>query len=48
LLVPVFNVHRVEIIFKDDSSKSHDLIIRKKELKKILLKVKASIGSGLG
>ena len=48
LLVPVFNIHRVEIIFKDDSLKSHDLIIRKKELKKILLKVKASISSGLG
>lgn len=43
LLVPVFNIHRVEIIFKDDSSKSHDLIIHKKDLKKILLKVKGVI-----
>jgi len=47
LLVPVFNLYRVEIIFKDESSKSHDLIIHKKELKKILLKVKELISSNL-
>jgi hypothetical protein len=45
LLVPVFNIHRVEIIFKDDSLKSHDLIIHKKQLHNILSKVKASITS---
>jgi|SRR5687768_8652316 hypothetical protein len=48
LLVPVFNIHRVEIIFKDDSLKSHDLIIHKKQLHNILLKVKASILSSAG
>ena len=47
LLVPVFNLYRVEIIFKDDTSKSHDLIIHKKELKKILLKVKALVNLNL-
>jgi hypothetical protein len=40
LLVPVFNIHRIEIIFKDDSLRSHDLIIHKKELTKILSKAK--------
>lgn len=48
LLVPVFNIHRVEIIFKDDALKSHDLIIDKKALKKILLKVKVSLSSNMG
>ena len=43
LFVPVFNLYRVEIIFKDDSSKSQDLIIDKKALKEIILKVKESI-----
>jgi hypothetical protein len=43
LLVPVFNFHRVEIILKDDSSTSEDLIIYKKDLKKILLEVKGLI-----
>jgi hypothetical protein len=47
LLVPVLNLYRVEIIFKDDTSKSHDLIIRKKELKKVLLKGKQLINSNL-
>ena len=41
LLVPVFNVHRIEIILNDNTSKSEDVIISKKELKNILLKVKA-------
>ena len=43
LLVPVFNLYRVEIIFKDNSSKSQDLTIDKKALKEIILKVKESI-----
>jgi hypothetical protein len=47
LLVPVFNLYRIEIIFKDDSSESHDLIIHKKEFKKILLEVKELISSNL-
>lgn len=43
LFVPVFNLYRVEIIFKDNSSKSQDLIIDKKALKEIIIKVKESI-----
>jgi hypothetical protein len=48
LLVPVFNLYRIEIVFKDGSSKSHDLIIHKKELKKILLKVRELTSPNLG
>ena len=43
LFVPVWDVHRVEMIFKDDSSSSLDLMIPKKELKKILLMVREKI-----
>ena len=43
LFVPIFNLYRVEIIFKDDSSTSQDLIIDKKTLKEIILHVKESI-----
>jgi hypothetical protein len=43
LFVPVWDVYRVEIIFKDDSSLSRDLMIPKKELKKILLMVRKNI-----
>ena len=43
LFIPVWDVHRVEIIFKDDSSLSHDLMIPKKDLKKILLMVRGKI-----
>ena len=38
LFVPLFNLYRVEFTFKDDSSKSEDLTITKKDLKEILLK----------
>jgi hypothetical protein len=40
LLLPVWSVNRIEIIFNDDSSCSRDVITNKKELKKILLKVR--------
>ncbi len=43
LFVPVWDVHRVEMIFKDDSSSSLDLMIPKKELKKMLLMVRERI-----
>lgn len=43
LFVPVWDVHRIEIIFKDDSSLSHDLLVPKKDLKKILLMVRKKI-----
>lgn len=43
LFIPIWDVHRVEIIFKDDSSLSRDLMIPKKELKKILLMVRENI-----
>jgi hypothetical protein len=43
LFIPVWDVYRVEMIFKDDSSSSTDLMIPKKDLKKILLMVRGMI-----
>jgi hypothetical protein len=40
LLVPIFNLYRVEMTLKDNSSKSEDLVIKKRDLQKILLEVK--------
>jgi hypothetical protein len=40
LMLPVWSVNRIEMIFKDNSSCSRDMITNKKELKKILLKVR--------
>jgi hypothetical protein len=43
LFIPVISAHRVELIFSDDSSKSHDLFVRKDDLKSILSVVRKSI-----
>ena len=43
LFIPIWDVHRVEMIFKDDSSTSTDLMIPKKDLQKILLIVRGMI-----
>jgi hypothetical protein len=43
LFIPIISAHRVELIFNDDSSKSHDLFVRKDDLKAILSIVRKSI-----
>ncbi len=48
LFVPVWDVYRVEMIFKDDSSSSLDVMVPKKELKKMLLMVRKSINQTAG
>lgn len=45
VLAPVHEVNRIEIIFSNNSSTSHDLTVSKKEIKSILSKVMKMIGS---
>jgi hypothetical protein len=47
LFIPIWDIHRVEMIFKDDSSSSIDLMIPKKDLNKILLIVRDMIHQDL-
>jgi hypothetical protein len=43
LFIPILNAFRVEFIFNDNSSESREVLLRKGDLKRILLKVRELI-----